>query len=317
MKIALVCGAGGFIGHHLVSRFKEEGYWVRGVDVKLPEFAKSDADEFLVLDLRTSENCKTALTCSSGFDEVYQLAADMGGMGYIERMECEIMTNSALINLNMIQQAQKAEVSRYFFSSSACVYPNMQDGDPAIDESGAYPAEPHNEYGWEKLYSERLLMAYSRKSDMETRIARFQNCYGPLGTWQGGREKAPTAICRKVALVPNNGDVEIWGDGSASRSFIYVSDLVEGILTLMRSTETNPVNIGVERCLTIRELTNLIAEIAGKKINIVETPGPVGVLARNHLFEKIHNLGWESRTSLEDGLNKLYRWICTQVSDYS
>jgi nucleoside-diphosphate-sugar epimerase len=309
MRYALVCGAGGFIGHHLVSRLKADGYWVRGVDLKLPEYADSLADEFLILDLRTAENCKSALTHSSGFDEVYQLAADMGGMGYIERMECEIMTNSALINLNMIQQACRAKVDRYFFSSSACVYPNMEDGDQAIDEAGAYPAKPHNEYGWEKLYSERLIMAYSRKSDIQTRIARFQNCYGPLGTWRGGKEKAPAALCRKVALAPDDGEIAIWGDGKASRSFIHVTDLVDGIMTLMRSSETSPVNIGVARCLTIRELTELIANIAGKNIRIVETDGPVGVLARNHLFDKINSLGWKSRISLEDGLAELYRWI--------
>ena len=227
---------GGFIGGHLVKKLKKEGLWVRGVDIKQPEFAPTQADEFLQLDLRQPENCQAALTIAAGtFDEVYQLAADMGGMGFIHSAETEIMHNSALINIHMTHTAAELGVPRYFFSSSVCVYRDMQPGEPEMTEAGAIPANPDNEYGWEKLYSERVAMAYARRYGMQVRIARFQNCYGPEGTWRGGREKAPAAICRKVAEVPDGGTIEVWGDGTAIRSYTYVADMVEGIYLLMHS----------------------------------------------------------------------------------
>ena len=241
MKRALVCGAGGFIAGHLVKRLKAEGYWVRGVDRKVHEFAPSAADEFMVLDLRDPANCRTALTLDGGtFDEVYQLAADMGGMGFIHSAECEIMHNSVLINVHMTHQAAEMGVPRYFYSSSVCVYPDMQPGDPEMTEAQAVPAHPDNEYGWEKLYSERMLQAYARHYGMKARIARFQNCYGPEGTWTGGREKAPAAICRKVAEVEDGGTIPVWGDGTAVRSYTYVSDMVDGIYRLMHSDLEGP-----------------------------------------------------------------------------
>ena len=230
MRRALVCGAGGFIGGHLVKKLKKEGSWVRGVDIKEHEFAPTQADEFLLLDLREPENCKAALSLEGGtFDEVYQLAADMGGMGFISVAECEIMHNNALLNVHMIHTAAKMGVLRYFFSSSVCVYRDMQPGEPELTEDDAFPAHPDNEYGWEKLYAERVAMAYGRHYDTNVRIARFQNCYGPYGTWTGGREKAPAAICRKVAEAEDGGVIKVWGDGTAIRAFTYVDDLVEGV----------------------------------------------------------------------------------------
>ncbi|NLF74461.1 MAG: NAD-dependent epimerase/dehydratase family protein, partial [Chloroflexi bacterium] len=227
MKTALVCGAGGFIGGHLVKKLKREGYWVRGVDIKEHEFAPTQADEFLLLDLREEANCQAALALNTGtFDEVYQLAADMGGMGFIHAAECEIMHNSALINIHMVHNASQMGVPRYFFSSSVCVYRDMQPGEPEMTEAEAVPANPDNEYGWEKLYAERMAQAYERNRGMTVRIARFQNCYGPEGTWTGGREKAPAAICRKVAEAEDGGTIEVWGDGSAIRSYTYVDDMV-------------------------------------------------------------------------------------------
>src|SRR2546427_7660236 len=248
MKRALVCGAGGFIAGHLVKRLKGEGYWVRGVDIKYPEFSTSAADEFLILDLRDAANSRRALLLSnseaSEFDTVYQLAADMGGMGFIHSAECEIMRNSALVNINMIHAAARAGIKRYFFSSSVCIYRDMQAGEPELKEEGAYPALPDNEYGWEKLYAERTAMAFGRKYGIAVRIARFQNCYGPEGTWMGGREKAPAAICRKVAEAADGGTIEVWGDGMAIRSYTYVDDMVDGIYRLTQSSLTSPANIG-------------------------------------------------------------------------
>ncbi|MFN2185249.1 MAG: NAD-dependent epimerase/dehydratase family protein, partial [Anaerolineae bacterium] len=236
MKTALVCGAGGFIGGHLVKKLKAEGYWVRGADIKEHEFAPTQADDFQLLDLREEENCQAALTLPRGtFDEVYQLAADMGGMGFIHSAECEIMRNSALINIHMTHNAWKLGVPRYFFSSSVCVYRDMKPGEPEMTEAEAIPANPDNEYGWEKLYAERIAMAYERNRGMAVRIARFQNCYGPEGTWTGGREKAPAALCRKIAEARDGGSIEVWGDGSAIRSYTYVDDMVEGIYMLMHS----------------------------------------------------------------------------------
>jgi GDP-D-mannose 3', 5'-epimerase len=317
MKTAVVAGAGGFIGFHLVNTLKQQGYWVRGVDCKLPEFAPTSADEFLVLDLRQAENCQRAVqsVSTAPIDEVYQLAADMGGMGFIHAAECQIMSNSMRINLGMTEAAHAANVGRYFFASSACVYPDMNAGDSFVDEQHAYPAMPNNEYGWEKLYSERLALAYARNFGMQVRIARFQNCYGPLGTWRGGREKAPAALCRKVAEAAQDGIVEIWGNGTAMRSYTYVDDIVSGILTLMRSACSEPVNIGSAELVSVNELLSVIASVAGKDISIEHINGPVGVLARNHLFSNIEALGWQAQVSLREGIGKTYAWVAEQVEE--
>ena len=278
MKSALVCGAGGFIGGHLVKKLKREVYWVRGVDIKPHEFARTEADQFLVSDLRREQDCREALRLDTGgFDEVYQLAADMGGMGFIHSSECEIMHNSALINIHMAHTVSEFGVPRYFFSSSVCVYRDMKPGEPEMSEDEAIPAHPDNEYGWEKLYAERTAMAYGRNRGIRVRIARFQNCYGPEGTWRGGREKAPAAICRKVAEVENGGAIEVWGDGTAVRSYTYVDDMVNGIYLLMQSDMEGPVNIGSPQYVTVNELAMTVAEAAGKKIEIRHVEGPVGV----------------------------------------
>src|SRR5512138_598494 len=293
---ALVCGAGGFIGSHLVKRLKREGYWVRAVDVKATEFAPSAADDFKLLDLRQEENCKAALTLPTGRpDEVYQLAADMGGMGFIHSAECEIMHNSVLINVHMTHQAATLGVQRYFYSSSVCVYRDMKPGEPEMHESEAVPANPDNEYGWEKLYSERMAMAYERRYGMNVRIARFQNCYGPEGTWRGGREKAPAAMCRKIASIPDGGTIEIWGDGSAIRSYTYVDDMVDGIYRLMHSDLKGAANIGCPQYVTVKELVDTVAAVAGKRIHTRSVPGPVGVASRNFANDRIYSIGWQSR----------------------
>lgn len=314
MKKALVCGAGGFIGGHLVKRLKREGYWVRGVDIKEHEFAPSAADDFQVLDLREVENCRVALALPDGpFDEVYQLAADMGGMGFIHSAECEIMHNSALINIHMIHTAVETGVPRYFFSSSVCVYRDMQPGEPEMTEDEAIPANPDNEYGWEKLYSERMAMAYARNRPIEVRIARFQNCYGPEGTWTGGREKAPAAMCRKVAEVEDGGTIEVWGDGTAVRSYTYVDDLVDGIYRLMQSDLKVPANIGCPQYVTVDELVASVAKTAGKTIHIKHVEGPVGVQSRNFSNERIYSLGWEAQVYLDEGVARTYPWVEAQV----
>ena len=314
MKTALVCGAGGFIGGHLVKRLKKEGYWVRGVDKKRHEFAESAADEFLVLDLREEQNCIAALTLQEEpFDEVYQLAADMGGMGFIHSAECEIMHNSALINIHMTNHASRLAVPRYFFSSSVCVYRDMQPGEPEMTEAEAIPANPDNEYGWEKLYSERIAMAYERNKGMTVRIARFQNCYGPYGTWTGGREKAPAAICRKVAEVEDGGTIEVWGDGTAVRSYTYVDDMVDGIFMLMHSDLRGPVNIGCPQYVSVNELVETVAEVSGKRINIKHIDGPVGVQSRNFSNERIYSIGWQANHYLKAGIAATYPWIEEQV----
>ena len=314
MKKALVCGAGGFIAGHLVKRLKNEGFWVRGVDIKEHEFAPSAADEFKVLDLRKEEACQEALTLGEGkFDEVYQLAADMGGMGFIHSAEVDIMHNSALINIHMTHTASGMGVPRYFFSSSACVYRDMAIGEGEMTEDEAIPAHPDNEYGWEKLYSERMSMAYARNRGMTVRIARFQNCYGPEGTWRGGREKAPAAMCRKVAEVEDGGTIEVWGDGTAVRSYTYVNDMVDGIYRLMHSDLEGAVNIGCPEYVSVNELVATVAEVAGKKINIKHVKGPVGVMSRNFSNARIYSLGWKSQYSLKDGIALTYPWIASQA----
>jgi nucleoside-diphosphate-sugar epimerase len=315
LKKALVCGAGGFIAGHLVKRLKREGYWVRGVDIKNHEFHPSEADEFLVLDLREESNCLQALKMDGGtFDEVYQLAADMGGMGFIHSAECEIMHNSALINIHMTHSMAELGVPRYFFSSSACVYRDMEVGEPELREADAIPAHPDNEYGWEKLYAERVAMAYARNRGIDVRIARFQNCYGPEGTWRGGREKAPAAICRKVAEAEDGGTIEVWGDGTAVRSYTFVDDMVDGIYQLMQSDLEGAVNIGCPQYVTVDELVATVAEVAGKRINISHVDGPIGVQSRNFSNARIESLGWKPKYFLKDGIALTYPWIEAQVN---
>jgi GDP-D-mannose 3', 5'-epimerase len=314
MKRALVCGAGGFIGSHLVRRLKNEGYWVRGVDQKPPEYSPTAADDFLRADLREESESAAALALPSGsFDEVYQLAADMGGMGFIHSAECEIMRNNALVNLSVLDAAARAHVRRYFFSSSVCIYRDMSPGEPELAEEQAYPALPDNEYGWEKLYAERTALAYGRRFGMEVRIARFQNCYGPEGTWTGGREKAPAAICRKVAESQDGEAVEVWGDGSAIRSYTYVDDMVDGIYRLMRSGLTMPTNIGSSEYVSVDDLVRTVADVAGKRVRITHVEGPVGVRSRNFSNERIYSTGWRARFSLRDGIARTYPWVEAQV----
>ena len=314
MKKALVTGAGGFIGWHLVNKLKNEGYWVRGVDLKYPKFAPTSADEFLLLDLREEVNCQTALILSSGkFDEVYNLAADMGGLGFIHSKEAQIMHNNILINVHMTHTAATMKIPRYFFSSSVCIYRDMQPGEPEMVESDAIPANPNNEYGWEKLYSELLAQTYAKKSDMKVRIARFQNCYGPYGEWEGGREKAPAAICRKVAEAEDGGTIKIWGDGSAVRSYTYIDDMLDGIVTLMHSDLEGPVNIGSPQYVSVKELVETVSAVAGKKVNIKSIDGPVGVQSRNFSNKRIYSTGWRSKYSLKEGISLTYPWIEEQV----
>jgi len=315
MKKALVCGAGGFIAGHLVKKLKTQGYWVRGVDLKHPEYAPTAADDFKILDLREEKNCQAAVAPPEGapFDEVYQLAADMGGMGFIHSAECEIMRNSALVNIHMTHAAVTQGIKRYFFSSSACVYRDMEAHESELTEEQAYPALPDNEYGWEKLYAERMAMAYGRRFGMVVRLARFQNCYGPEGTWQGGREKAPAALCRKIAEAPDGGTIEVWGDGSAMRAYTYIDDMVDGIVRLMQSDLENGVNIGRQEYVSVDDLAATIADVAGKTIHLKHIAGPVGVRARNFTNERITSIGWRSRFSLKEGIARTYPWIKEQA----
>jgi len=314
MRRVLVCGAGGFIASHLVKRLKHEGCWVRGVDLKRPEFSTTAADDFHTLDLREKDACERALSLESGrFDAVYQLAADMGGMGFIHSAESEIMRNSALININMIHAAARAAIDRYFFSSSVCIYRDMEPGEPELKEDEAYPALPDNEYGWEKLYAERVALAFGRRHGIQVRIARFQNCYGPEGTWTGGREKAPAAICRKVAEAADGGTIEVWGDGTAIRSYTYVDDMVDGIYRLTESSLAGPVNIGSPEYVSVAELVETVAEVARKTVRIKYVPGPVGVRSRNFSNERIYSIGWQARCSLRDGIARTYPWIYAQM----
>jgi GDP-D-mannose 3',5'-epimerase len=317
MKSALVCGAGGFIGSHLVKRLKAEGFWVRGVDLKFPEFAETAADDFLLGDLRDPSICR-AVT-DRRFDEVYQLAADMGGAGFVFTgdNDADIMHNSALINLNMVEACRNRNIRRVFYSSSACMYPehNQLDPDnPMTAEDSAYPADPDSEYGWEKLFSERLFLAFHRNYDMEIRVARYHNIFGPEGTWTGGREKAPAALCRKVAQARPGGEIELWGDGSQTRSFLYVDECLEGTLRLTRSDWTGPVNIGSEEMVSINQLAQMIMDIAGKRLSIRHIPGPTGVRGRNSDNRLIRQeLGWEPTEPLVRGLERTYAWIEEQV----
>lgn len=310
MTRVLVTGAGGFIGHHLVTHLKGKGYWVRGVDLKYPEYTGMDADEFEILDLRRWD---AALQATRGIDHVYALAADMGGMGFIHSAEAELMRNSVMINANLIEAARLAEVARYFYASSVCVYRDMQVGEAELDEDDAYPADPDNEYGWEKLYTERMVKAFGRNHGFTTRIARFQNCYGPEGTWDGGREKAPAALCRKVAQ-SSDGTIEVWGDGTAVRNFVYVADLVRAVRTLMDSDLDEPANIGTREYVTVKELVDLVAEAAGRDITPRWVEGVVGVQSRNFANDRIESLGWRPRYSLRDGLAETYPWIAAQVA---
>ena len=316
-KQALVCGAGGFIGHHLVKRLKGEGYWVRGVDIKYPEYGASEADDFVQGDLRDPLVVRAVL--DHPFDRVYQLAANMGGAGFIFTGEndADIMHNSALINLNVAEQARHAGALQLFYSSSACIYPERNQMDPEnpnCREDSAYPAAPDSEYGWEKIFSERLYLAYAKNHGLNVRIARFHNIFGPEGTWTGGREKAPAAVCRKVAEVADGGEIEIWGDGEQTRSFLYIDECLEGVERLMQSEFTDPVNIGSDEMISINNLAKMAARVAGKEISIKNVPGPLGVRGRNSHNELVkEKLGWAPSQPLEEGMRKTYEWIHSQV----
>lgn len=319
-KTALVCGAGGFIGSHLAKRLKKEGYWVRGVDLKYPEFCKTACDDFVIGDLRDPRVCERVVIApekNASFDEVYQLAADMGGMGYISCHDAEIMHNSALINLNMVEACRLTKVKRVFYSSSACIYPEYNQLDPQNPkcmESSAYPAAPDTEYGWEKLFSERLYLSYVRDYGMIIRIARFHNIFGPEGTWAGGREKAPAALCRKVAEANDGDEIQVWGKGDQTRSFLYIDECVEGIRRLMNSDVEEVLNIGSDEMISINDLAHLIAKISGKNISVVNVRGPEGVRGRNSDNELIKSmLNWAPSATLEAGLRKTYPWIASQV----
>ncbi len=317
MKKVLVLGAGGFIGGHLVNRLKYEGYYVRGVDLKENEYGNGNADEFIVGDLRDPE--LVADVISPDIDEIYQLAADMGGAGFVFTGEndADIMHNSALINLNVLEEAKHKNVKRIFYSSSACAYPeyNQLDPDnPKCSEDSAYPAAPDSEYGWEKLFSERLYLTYHRNHGIEVRIARFHNIFGPQGTWEGGREKAPAAVCRKVAAAPEGGEIEIWGDGKQTRSFLIVHECVEGIRRLMESDFTGPVNIGSEEMISLNDFAEMVIGISGKSLSVKNIKGPTGVRGRNSdnalIMEK---LGWTPSRPLKNGVEETYNWIASEL----
>lgn len=321
LKTALVCGAGGFIGSHLVKRLKTEGYWVRGVDLKYPEFSRTLTDDFLIGDLRDSFTC--ARVTDKSFDEVYQLAADMGGAGFVFTgdNDADIMHNSAKINLNMLEACYKRNIKKIFYSSSACIYPEYNQIDPEnpkTSEDSAYPASPDSEYGWEKLFSERLYLAFHRNYGIDVRIARFHNIFGPEGSWCDGREKVPSAMCRKIAEAHDGGEIEMWGDGKQTRSFLYIDECLEGISRLMQSDFPGPVNIGSEEMVTINQLAKIIMNIAGKKLTIKHISGPQGVRGRNSDNKLIkEKLFWEPSYSLHSGLKKTYRWIEKQIKKRS
>lgn len=317
MKRALVCGAGGFIGSHLVKRLKSEGYSVTGVDLKRPEFSPTAADEFVVGDLRDPVLVEKLV--STGFSEVYQLAADMGGAGYLFTGEndADVMHNSAVINLNVLHSCTRRKPERIFFSSSACVYPQGNQTDPSAPttaEHSVYPADPDSDYGWEKLFSERLYSAFGRNYGLSVRIGRFHNVFGPEGTWTGGKEKVPAATCRKVASTPEGGEIEIWGDGEQTRSFLYVDEALEGVRRLVASDVTEPLNIGSDEMISINGLADMVMRIAGKKLKVKHLPGPLGVRGRNSdntLIRKL--LGWAPDYKLEKGMRQTYEWIESQV----
>jgi nucleoside-diphosphate-sugar epimerase len=318
MKKAVVLGAGGFIGSHLVKRLKSEGYWVRGVDLKLPEYSPTVADDFVLGDLRDVN--VVASVIESNMDEVYQLAADMGGAGYIFTgdNDAHVMHNSGLINLNVVNECVKKEVGLVFYSSSACVYPerNQLDPDnPRCEESSVYPADPDSEYGWEKLFSERLYATFSRNHGLNAKVARFHNIYGPEGAWNNGKEKAPAAICRKVAMAQEDGVVEVWGDGKQTRSFLYIEDCLDAVRLLVKSDFSGPINIGSEEMISINDFTKLVANISGKQVSISNIEGPTGVRGRcsdNRLIEE--KLGWKPNYDLRSGVAKTYQWIESQVT---
>ncbi|PKN64371.1 MAG: NAD-dependent dehydratase [Deltaproteobacteria bacterium HGW-Deltaproteobacteria-15] len=317
MKQALICGGGGFIGSHMVKRLKEENFWVRGVDLKYPEFSPTEADDFIIGDLRDPHVCREAV--DRKFDEVYQFAADMGGAGFVFTGEndANIMHNSGMINMNMLEACHKRNVKRIFYSSSACMYPeyNQLDADhPICSEDSAYPANPDSEYGWEKLFSERLYLAFQKNFGMEVRIARYHNIFGPEGTWEGGREKAPAALCRKVAMAEDGGEIEIWGDGKQTRSFLYIDECLEGTIRLTRSEWTGPVNIGSDEMVSISRLAEMTMRIAGKKLNLKHIPGPLGVRGRNSDNRLIYSkLNWKPSQPLREGMKKTYTWIEGQI----
>ena len=314
----LVCGAGGFIGGHLVARLKDEGYWVCGADLKHHEYRKSRADKFVVCDLRDQAMCNDLM--QEGFEEIYQLAADMGGAGYVftGKHDADIMHNSAQINLNILDSCKRSKAKRVFYSSSACIYPkfNQQDeNNPNLTEDSAYPAAPDSDYGWERLFSERMFLAFHRNYGLEVRIARYHNIFGPEGTWQGGREKVPAAMCRKISQATDGGSIEMWGDGNQKRSFLYIDECLEGSIRLMRSDWSGPVNIGSEEMVSINQLANIIMKIAGKTLTINHTEGPVGVRSRrsdNNLISK--KLNWQPTQPLTEGLKLTYSWIEKQVN---
>lgn len=320
-KTVLVCGAGGFIGHHLVRRYKKEGFWVRGVDIKYPEFSPSEADEFIIADLRYPEGAKKALDRQGQpFDEVCQLAANMGGMGFIATHDAEIMHDSALINLCVLEECRKTGAKKVLYTSSACMYPEhnqLDPNNPKCSEDSAYPANPDTEYGWEKLYSERLYLAYAKDYGMDTRIVRLHNIFGPEGTWCGGREKAPAAICRKIAEAAQEALVDIWGKGDQTRSFLYIDECIEGLRRVMKAEKGLPIlNIGSEERIAINDLARLIARLAGKRVVIRNGSGHEGVRGRNSDNSRIRKvLNWEPSQSLQDGLKKLYPWITKRVQE--
>ena len=317
MKSILVCGAGGFIGSHLVKKLKTEGFWVRGVDLKYPRFSDTVADDFVIGDLRDQQLCAQAV--DRMFDEVYQLAADMGGAGYIFTgdNDADVMSNSALININILERCRKHNIKRVFYSSSACVYPEynqMEPDNPKTSEESVYPAAPDSEYGWEKLFSERLYLSFQRNHGIECRIARFHNIFGPEGSWNDGREKSPAALCRKVAEAGNGGEIEVWGDGKQTRSYLFIDACLEGMDRFMRCDWSGPVNLGSDEMISVNALARMIIDISGKNLSINNVPGPLGVRGRtsdnNLIFE---HLSWRPKQSLIQGMEKTYAWVAEQV----